>query len=106
MREKVLTVTIKDCEVQTFRVSGGGGQRRDKRDTGVRIVHPDSGAVGSCSEHRLQGKNKREAFVKMANTTEFKRWVGVEHSKRAGEIDRWLTDQMRPENLLVEHGPF
>jgi len=35
----LFSVTIKDCKVETFSVSGAGGQRRDKKQTGVRITH-------------------------------------------------------------------
>lgn len=41
MKEKTLlfSVTMADCEVSTFTVSGAGGQRRDKKETGVRVTH-------------------------------------------------------------------
>lgn len=41
MKEKVLlfSVTIKDCEVQTFRSGGKGGQNVNKVESGVRIIH-------------------------------------------------------------------
>jgi hypothetical protein len=38
-KQLLFSVTIKDCDVQTFTVQGGGGQRRDKKQTGVRIIH-------------------------------------------------------------------
>jgi len=73
-REKILTVTIKDCDVQTFRVSGAGGQHRDKTSAGVRVVHPPSGASGRGTENRSQAQNKRDAFRRMAESPEFQRW--------------------------------
>lgn len=41
MKEKKLlfSITMADCEMSTFTVGGGGGQRRDKKETGVRITH-------------------------------------------------------------------
>lgn len=104
MREKVLTVTIKDCVTQTFRCGGKGGQNKDKRDTGVRVVHPPSGARGESREERSQLQNKKAAFVRMARTAAFQDWVRLEHSRRVGELDAWLEDQLRPENLIVETG--
>lgn len=71
MREKILSVTLKDCDVQTKRGSGKGGQNRNKRDTAVRIVHRASGAVGESQEQRSQLQNKRAAFLRMAQTPVF-----------------------------------
>lgn len=52
--EKIFSVTLKDCVVETKRGSGKGGQNRNKRDTAVRIVHLPSGAVGESQEQRSQ----------------------------------------------------
>lgn len=72
MKEKILSVTLKDCRVDTFRAGGKGGQNQNKRDTGVRIVHPPSGAVGESREERSQLQNKTKAFRKMAESDKFK----------------------------------
>lgn len=80
-RELVLSVTLADCEVQTFRAGGKGGQNQNKRDTGVRIIHPPSGARGESREERSQLQNKRAAFRRMAESSEFKAWV----RRQAGE---------------------
>jgi protein subunit release factor A len=103
-REKVLSVRISDCEVQTFKATGKGGQNRDKRDTAVRIIHPPSGARGESREERDQLSNKRKAFVRMANSKAFKDWLTREHSRRVADIDAWLDDQMQPKNLEIEYG--
>lgn len=105
MREKVLTVTIKDCVVQTFRCGGKGGQNKDKRDTGVRVVHPPSRARGESREERSQLQNKKAAFGRMARSVTFQRWVRLEHSRHVGEIDAWLEDELRAENLIIVTGP-
>lgn len=73
-RELVLRVTIKDCEVQTFRAGGKGGQHQNKTDSGVRVLHPPSGARGECRDERSQLRNKRVAFRRMAESPEFKQW--------------------------------
>lgn len=69
---KVLSVTLKDCDVQTKRGHGKGGQNRNTRDTAVKIVHRASGAVGESQEQRSQLQNKRVAFRRMAETQTFK----------------------------------
>jgi protein subunit release factor A len=70
-----MRVTIKDCETQTFRVSGAGGQHRDKTSNGVRIIHLPSGARGESREERSQLQNKRIAFRRMAESDKFQRWA-------------------------------
>ena len=71
-RELWFSVTLKDCEVQTFRAGGNGGQNQNKRDTGVRIIHRDSGARGEARDQRSQYANKKAAFRRMVNSPEFK----------------------------------
>jgi protein subunit release factor B len=71
VKELLLSVTLKDCDVQTKRGSGKGGQNRNKRDTAVRIVHRASGAVGESQEERSQLQNKRRAFLRMFQTPVF-----------------------------------
>lgn len=102
MRQHMLRVTIKDCEVQTFRAGGKGGQNQNKRDSGVRIIHHPSGGRGESREERSQLQNKRAAFQRMAESNEFRGWVRLRHAQIAGDVDSAVRDAMRPENLLVE----
>lgn len=74
-RELVLRVSIKDCDVQTFRAGGKGGQNQNKRNTGVRIIHPPSGAVAESREERQQLQNKRIAWRRLAHTEKFRAWL-------------------------------
>lgn len=101
-REKLFSVTMKDCDMQTFRVSGAGGQHRDKTSAGVRIVHRASGANGQCGENREQSRNKKVAFRRMAESVTFQSWC---HAKMRGlaPISEVVDDLMRDENLLVEY---
>lgn len=90
--------------METFRVSGAGGQHRDKTSNGVRFRHPPSGAVGECREERSQAANKKKAFLRMAESPKMQSWLRVEHARRTGAIEAWVSEQMRPENLLIEYG--
>lgn len=103
-RSLLFSVTLKDCDVQTKRGTGKGGQNRNKRDTAVRIVHRASGAVGESQEERSQLQNKRTAFKRMAETKEFKAWVRKESAIRSnqatpGELVArdWTPDKIRTE---------
>lgn len=90
----------------TFRVSGSGGQHRDKTSSGVRITHNASGAVGKSTTERSQDKNKRIAFRRMAETTEFETWRRMEAGRLMGEfpksVDEIVDEMMADENLIVE----
>jgi hypothetical protein len=88
MRERVLSVTLADCRVDTFRSGGKGGQNQNTRDTGVRIVHPPSGAVGESREERSQLQNKRTAFKRMAAHPKFKVWLNKQLYGLSGDGNR------------------
>lgn len=112
MREKIATVTLEDCRVDTFRSGGKGGQNVNKRDTGVRITHPPSGAVGKSTEERSQLQNKRTAFRRMVETPEFRSWTrklaaGDEQLKAEVERELW-PDRTKTETMVdgkwVEQG--
>lgn len=81
-KELLFSVTIKDCDVQTFRSGGHGGQNVDKVSSGVRIAHNASGAVGQARDTRDQLKNKRLAFQRMAESERFKTWHKQEVAKK------------------------
>lgn len=103
-KELLVSVTIKDCEVQAFRGTGAGGQKRNKTSSGIRVVHPPSGAIGKCQENREQHLNKKDAFLKMIETKEFKTWLKLETAKACGRpsIEELVEKQMSPENIKLE----
>ncbi len=105
MRELLFSVTVKDCRWDYFRGSGKGGQKRNKTESAVRCTHAASGAVGQSDDTRSQHKNKRTAFLRMAETSKFKAWHKLEVARRTGDgqkIKDAVDDAMRPWNLCVE----
>lgn len=105
-KTKLFSVTLADCRVDTFRAGGKGGQNQNKRDTGVRIVHEPSGAVGESREERSQLQNKKKAFVKMANSQKFRQWVHLQAIKMGSvQLPPIYTEEelaITPENIKVE----
>lgn len=103
-RKPLFTTTIKDCEIQTFRSGGKGGQNQNKVESGVRIIHHPSGARGESREHRDQLHNKRAAFRRMGESVQFKSWARNMCLKLKGKktIEDRVDELMAEGNLLVE----
>lgn len=57
---------LAECEVQTFRAGGPGGQHRNVTDSAVRLVHQPTGVTVTCATHRSQHRNRREALAILA----------------------------------------
>lgn len=104
MTKLLFSVTINDCTVQTFRAGGSGGQHQNKTESGVRVIHKPSGAIGECREFRSQHQSKRMAFLRMAQTQKFKSWQKLEAARIMGRpsIDDRVEAMLAPENLKVE----
>lgn len=104
-RRLLFSLTEKDFTVQTFCTGGNGGQHRNAKRNGVRIIHPASGARAEHRDGRDQGRNKIEAFKKLVETPEFRGWHRLETLKRMGlwaEIERQVEAEMAERNLRVE----
>jgi hypothetical protein len=56
---------LAQCEVDTYRASGPGGQKRNKTSSAVRIRHPPSGLMVIAEESRSQHENKAKALKRL-----------------------------------------
>jgi len=102
----LFSLTKKDFVVQTFCTGGKGGQHRNAKQNGVRIVHPDSGARAEHRDGRDQFRNKQEAFKKLVGTKEFLLWHRAECARLLGQtksIDAAVDEQMQDKNLRIEY---
>ncbi len=100
-RELILSVTAKDCELQTFRTGGPGGQKQNKTSSGVRWIHRASGARGECREERSQLQNKKVAWRRMTSTPEFQAWLKIQLGHDAlvtAQVER----ELWPDRLKTE----
>ncbi|KAI3807101.1 hypothetical protein L1987_23023 [Smallanthus sonchifolius] len=56
---------LSQCEMDTYKASGPGGQHRNKRESAVRLKHIPTGIVAQASEDRSQHKNRASALARL-----------------------------------------
>src|SRR5438067_10324477 len=68
-REHWTTLTdeqlLAQCDVDTYRASGPGGQKRNKASSAVRLRHPPSGLLVIAEESRSQHENRVRALRRL-----------------------------------------
>lgn len=113
-KQLLFSVTMKDLVMQTFSVGGNGGGGKDTSNSGVRLIHPPSGAVGEGRDHRTNTKNRQDAFVKLANSDKFKTWHKIECARLMGNrlpetpeqimsrVDKVINDELESGEIKVE----
>ncbi len=60
-----LAKLLRECEVETYRSSGPGGQKKNKTESSVRVRHRPSGIVRVATEHRSQTRNRLLALERV-----------------------------------------
>ena len=73
---------LAQCRFERFRVSGPGGQHRNKTDSAVRLTHEPTGVVGFASERRSQHQNRATALNRL------RRGIALE-VRRAVDLDMY-----------------
>lgn len=56
---------LSQCDVDTYRASGPGGQKRNKTSSAVRLRHRPSGLIVIAEESRSQHENKARALRRL-----------------------------------------
>ena len=56
---------LRECELETFRSSGPGGQHVNKTESAVRLRHLPSGIVVSSQQERSQHRNKAQCLQRL-----------------------------------------
>ncbi len=61
---------LRECEVDTFRSSGPGGQHVNKTESAIRLKHLPSGVVVTSQQERSQHRNKALCLKKLREKIE------------------------------------
>lgn len=113
-KKLLFSITRKDFIRQTFCTGGNGGQHRNAKQNGVRLIHEPSGARAEHRDGRDQGKNEQAAFEKLVETAKFKNWHKIECARRLGQpipetpeqimarVDRMVEEGLRDGTIKVE----
>lgn len=104
MKELLFTLTKKDFKIQTFQSGGPGGQNQNRINSGVRIIHRESGAIGESRTDRSQHRNKRLALERLVKSGKFKIWQTRKVFEIASgkTIEQRVDEAMVPKNLKIE----
>ena len=103
-RQLLFSVTKDDCDWSYTKGTGAGGQKRNKTSSAVHCKHRASGAKAYSEASRNQLDNKRDAFAKMINTEDFKKWHKLEVLRRSGmmdQIDRKVAEELTKIKLEI-----
>jgi hypothetical protein len=101
-KELAFSVKLADCTLQHFRCGGKGGQNVNKRDTGARIIHEPSGAVGHATDERSQLQNTKLAFRRMTEDPKFRIWVNRMLWHQGVSPEERVKRDMVPEKMRTE----
>lgn len=114
MKKLLFSVTRDDFDMQTFSVGGHGGGGKDTSNSGVRLIHRASGAVGEGREARDNTHNRQSAFKKLVAAPKFKNWLKMETARRLGQpqvetvaqlkarVDKEIEEGLKNGQILVE----
>ncbi len=84
-----ISVNESDCDFESFRGSGAGGQHRNTTDSAVRITHRPTGIVVKCESQRSWWQNKTTAMIELA------RRIGERESQSmAAKVNSVRVDQI------------
>jgi len=112
-KQLLFSVTKKDLDIQPFKSSGPGGQKKNKTLSSIRMTHKDSGTTVIATKSRSQAQNIKAAWKALQGKPTFIVWL----KKKAAEIDMSVSNKS-PEEILeekvnlmlkdvrIEYGPF
>ena len=83
---------LAQCDVDRFRASGPGGQKRNKTDSAVRLRHHASGLEAQAVESRSQHENRARALRRLRLTIALRLRAPVDLDGVAAPLDEAIRD--------------
>lgn len=89
---------VAQCDVDCYRASGPGGQKRNKTSSAVRLRHRPTGIAATASEDRSQHVNKRRAVRRLRAAIAFgvRRAVALDEYRPSELLASCIADRPRP----------
>jgi len=83
------------CEVDVYRASGPGGQKRNKISSAVRLRHTPTGLSAQAVEDRSQHSNKRRAVRRLRETLALmlRGTVALDTFRRSALMEGYVNDR-------------
>jgi peptide chain release factor 1 len=110
-KKLLFSITKKDFEITFFSGTGKGGQHRNKHQNCVRLKHKETGIITTGQNSRVLNQNKNDAFKRMTNHPEFKKYLKLRIAKEIlnkeeieKEINKKVNDMLDDKYLKVEYG--
>jgi protein subunit release factor A len=86
----------KDIRIEYFRASGPGGQRRNKKETAVRVTHLPTGINALGTESRHRSRNLKAALSRLRERLDAERRISktrVPTRPTMSALERRLVDK-------------
>lgn len=98
---------VKECEEEGFRSGGPGGQRADRRETGVRLTHEPTGITVRATDHRHREENKQTALRRLRRQLAAERRHPIDPNRLRvpGSLREYVDNGLRV-NPKNPHAPF
>ncbi len=93
-----------DCEIETCKSSGAGGQHINKTESAIRILHKPTGIIVECQDERSQHKNKDKA-LKILRAKLYDMKMREQADKIAGERKMQVGTGDRSERIRTYNFP-
>ena len=92
---------LKECDIDTFRASGKGGQHINKTESAVRIKHISTGTVVTCQDERSQYQNKQKCLTKLRKKLEILNYQKPERipTKRSRAVKENILDSKKKHSI-------
>ena len=87
---------LAECEVHTLRASGPGGQKRNKTESAVRIVHRPTGITVIANESRSQHENRERALKRLRKAMALR----VRHPALEGDVPEAIASVLGKDGRL------